>query len=336
MVLKISLPIMMKNGASPEDVIIGTIPFLSEDQLSSKYSNKSALIIGGTRGVGFGTALAMANAGADVTIVGRSKASGNRALKRLMKASSSSTTTPTSEKVHNPRIHFVQGDLGTVESANSLVGEIVKQNIKYDYLVVSAATFPDFQNPLLNDDGLDKSFGIAVVGRFIIYKNMHRFLVKKDARVLNVMASGMASVKPLDRELASGQRNVSYLIEGMMTFSVGNELMQIGLEEKDHILSEKKITMVSTHPGLLKTDLHRGQGILFDTLEFVVVSLAGTTEKECGIKQASILASDRLHKYGLSYVDQFSIGRVASSELIREKEDSLDWLWSLLKSKTEQ
>ncbi len=44
---------------------------------------------------------------------------------------------------------------------------------KFDYAVISAATFPDWTKPLQNEDGIDKSFAIAVVGRFIIYRNMY-------------------------------------------------------------------------------------------------------------------------------------------------------------------
>jgi len=44
----------------PMDVSIGEIPFLTVDELVPYYENKSALVVGGTRGTGFGTALVMA------------------------------------------------------------------------------------------------------------------------------------------------------------------------------------------------------------------------------------------------------------------------------------
>lgn len=306
---------------APEDKAIGKIPVLSQEELLSKYANKSALVIGGTRGVGYGTALAIARAGADVTIVGRSDKSGSRALERLLEASASDKS---------QTIQFVQGDIGSIRNANLLVEKLVKQKKKYDFLVVSAATFPDWTADLQNEDGFDKPFAIAVVGRFLIYNNMRRFLIKRDARILNVIASGMANVMPLDRDVASGKRKVTNLFESMMAFSLGNELMQIGLVEKANALTKNQVSMVSTHPGILKTDLHRGQGFLFDILEFIMVSLVGSTEEDSGILQASILVSDRLHKAGLSYVDQFGIGRIASQDLIEQKELNLDWLWSLI------
>lgn len=325
--LKALLPQLMLQKAAPKDEAIGEIHIMSSEELKLNYYGKNALLIGGTRGVGYGTALAMAIAGADITVVGRSEKSGILALNKLIKGSQKNGR-------EEQNIQFIQGDLGTIQSAKNLVKTLIERSEKkYDFLVVSAATFPDWSSPLRNEDGFDKSFAIAVLGRYIIYANMHRFLVKKNARVLNVLASGQGKVHPLDRALASGDKEVSTLFEGMFTFSLGNELMQIGLEEKDQILKKNHVTMVSTFPGLLKTDLHRGQGLWLDVLEFVMVSLIGISEEDCGVKQASILVSNKLHENSLSYVDQFSIGRLASADLLHEKEKNLDWLWSMLKSR---
>ena len=45
------------------DEIVGAVPFLTEDQLAVQVKGKRSLLIGGTRGVGYGTALALAKAG---------------------------------------------------------------------------------------------------------------------------------------------------------------------------------------------------------------------------------------------------------------------------------
>ena len=197
------------------------------------------------------------------------------------------------------------------------------------YHSILQATFPNWDAPLLNEDGIDKSYAIAVVGRFLIYRNMHRFLTY-GARVLNVLASGQKNFGTLDRELAAGERISNNLFENMMTFALANELMQIGLEQNDSTV--RKTTRVSTHPGILKTDLHRGQGIWFDILESVAVAIMGVTEEECGTRQAGILASNLLHGGGLSYVDQFNKGKIRSSELQLEVDTNLEWLWSQLMS----
>ena len=305
---------------APADEIIGNIPVLSQNELASIYAGKKALFIGGTRGVGYGTALAMAQAGADVTLVGRREVSGAAALEKIRASTNN----------ENQRLDFVQGDLGSVQSTYELIETLESRSERYDYLVVTAMTFPDWSAPtLMNEDGFDQSFFIGVVGRFIIYRNMHRFLRDNNPRILNVLAAGEKPMTHLDRELASGKRNPTSLLDDLSNIALANDIMLIGLQEKDSNISGKT-TVVSTHPGLLKTDLHRGQGLWFDIVEWLSVSLAGISEEDCGLRQASILAADKLHEGKLSYVDMFMNGRKRSAQLQAEVDENVDWVWSLL------
>ena len=111
---------------------------------------------------------------------------------------------------------------------------------------------------------------------------MHRFLRGEHPRILNVFASGEKPLAQVDRELASGNREPTSLFNVLSTSAVMNEIMLIGLVEKDPNVSGE-VTLVSTHPGMLKTDLRRGQAWWFDVIEAIVVSLAGFSEEECGV-----------------------------------------------------
>mmetsp|Transcript_12619 Transcript_12619/g.19465 ORF Transcript_12619/g.19465 Transcript_12619/m.19465 type:complete len:355 (-) Transcript_12619:57-1121(-) len=310
---------------APADDFIGKIPLLSTEDLMTHVKGKNALLIGGTRGVGMGTALALYRAGAHVTIVGRSDHSGAKAIASIQQLSPS---TPTSTP---GTINFVQGDIGTICTTMKLIEQLSASPKSYDFAVVSAATFPDWTKPLQNDDGLDKSFAIAVVGRFLVYRNAHLFM-NRHARIVNILAAGeKLPIDLFDREIASGERDVTGLFEAMITFAIGNEIMMDGLyTHDDHFASKDYFTMVSTHPGLLKTDLHRGQGFLFDMLETAMVSIAGTTEEEVGVLQSSILVSKQLHLNGLSFVDSFGYGRVHDVKTKSFIEENSSWLWKML------
>ncbi len=310
---------------APADNHIGNIPLLSTKQLSPRVKGKNALLVGGTRGVGMGTALALYRAGAHVTIVGRNEHSGAKAIATIQQLSPSApTSTPGS-------INFVQGDIGTICTAMKLIEQLSASPKSYDFAIVSAATFPDWTKPLQNVDGLDKSFAIAVMGRFLVYRNAHRFM-NKHARIINVLASGeKLPVELFDKDIASGERNVTGLLEAMMTFAIGNEIMMDGLYTYDNRYASKDyFTMVSTHPGLLQTDLHHGQGFLFDILETAITSIAGTTEEDVGVLQSSILVSKQVHLNELSFVDSFGFGRVHDIKMKDMIEDNSSWLWEML------
>ena len=75
--------------------------------------------------------------------------------------------------------------------------------------------------------------------------------------MLNVLASGNEPFLGYDRALAAGQRNVTGLIEAIMTWCLSAEMMLIGLGRHNE---RHGLTYVTTHPGLLATDLHDHQG----------------------------------------------------------------------------
>lgn len=301
----------------PLDEKIGTINILSDEELQQAYQGKRVLVVGGTRGVGFGLAQAVARGGAHVTVVGRSAAAGTIALETLGRNAS-----------------FVQGDIGTVANSKALVTKLEQLKDPFDYFAVTAAVFPDWSGrPHQQDDGIDVPFAIAVVGRYVLYKNMFRFL-KPQARVLNVLASGEALPKhAIDHDLSSGKRNPTNLFDSISNFSCGNEVMQHLLDEDPKVQS---FTRVSTHPGMLKTELHQGQGVLFDVLEHVLVTVAGISVEDCGRNQASILASPLLRERSLSYVSSDRKGHTKSPAVVELIEAEQPWLKEFLEKVTGQ
>ena len=354
-------PFVISLKASKYDKQLGRIQPKSPSELHSIYKDKNVLIIGGTRGVGRGIALTVAKAGADVTVVGRSEKSG-KAILQLMKqhaqnagSSDGSNTSADDDKSskgvkqdfaealaqqrilqQQQRMNYVQGDIGSVRSAKKCIKSLtdyIKTNQggeKFDYIFVTAAIFP-YWNDLMNEDGLERSFGIAVIGRYLIYSHLEHLLEPDNGRMLNVIASGMDEY-PFDRELASGSRTDGSLFQFVMNFACGTEMMMIGLSQRNEFYS--KVTRVSTHPGVLKTDLHRGQGWIMDLIESVMVTFIGFTEEEAGVRQASILSSSQLTNEHLNYVDEFMKGRLLGSKV--PLDEHLDWLMNLIDEKIHQ
>ena len=323
----------------------------SYDEIISQgiIEGKSALVVGGTRGVGFGTALALAKSGASmVTMVGRNEANGSKAVSRIRSELPSSLTI---------EVNFLQGDIGTVASTNDLVEKLIIGVTRYDYLIVTAAIFPQPRSrnrAPLNDDGVEKTFGIGVVGRFLLFRKAHIFMKHPNGSdddhdgahspmILNVCAAGANMPRSFDRKLV---RSLGYShMFNIANFAIGNELMLHKLVEVFNKGNSDgtpfNIPVITTHPGFLRTDLHRGQGLLMDLAEFIMVHFMGCSEEECGRREVSILCAignkrDERRRNSvpssslLTIVDNFGYGRLINDRMARDLRENGDWLWELL------
>lgn len=230
-------------------------------------------------------------------------------------------------------IDYVPGDIGTVADANELVKKLAQVAEKqstpkgFDYLVMTASVFPDWTKSQTQADGVHLPFFVTTVGRYIILKSMDSFMkISDQIRILNVMASGTGPRRGLPKDLVEGKRDAKHTLESMLAFRNGNDLMQLKFN------AETNATRVSTHPGLLQTDLHRGQGSKFDWLEKLIIGHFGLPIDECGRRQASILASDRLHAGKLNYVSFDMVGRLPSPSLSTLAKNYMAWFDDLLES----
>ena len=101
----------------------------------------------------------------------------------------------------------------------------------------------------------------------------------------------------LDHDLITGKRDPSSLFDAMLDFACGNDIMLTLLQEEDNKDSTStnnnhyNNVYVSTHPGHLRTELHNGQGLIFDVIERIVTFFTGISIETAGIRQASILAT---------------------------------------------
>uniref|UniRef100_A0A6B2LCK9 Uncharacterized protein n=1 Tax=Arcella intermedia TaxID=1963864 RepID=A0A6B2LCK9_9EUKA len=274
------------------------------------------MLVGGTRGIGLFAAVTLVRNGASVTIVGRSPKSAESALQALKKAAVG----------QSQRINYIQGDFSTVKESFNSVENIKKTGIKYDFMVVTVGVWPDWDAPL-NVDGIEKSFAVNVVGRFVLFQTCTEFLSPK-AQILNVLNSAHHPLIELDKELITGQKNFTQFTQILFTSSLVNDLVLLKLSEK---WKEEglQLRLMGNAPGWVKTDLHVNQGTLIQSLVPLLDYIAGVPEEKVGINHATILG----YPWGLEnpyLVDEFMIVRSPSPKLLEIANQHKDWVWAHL------
>eukprot|EP01129_Flabellula_baltica_P001908 TRINITY_DN11804_c0_g1_i1.p1 TRINITY_DN11804_c0_g1~~TRINITY_DN11804_c0_g1_i1.p1 ORF type:complete len:330 (-),score=72.58 TRINITY_DN11804_c0_g1_i1:40-1029(-) len=117
-------------------------------------SSKTAVITGGTLGIGYETAKALASKGARVIITSRNEAIGTQSALRLV------------EETGNEKIEFLKIDLSSFASIRAFASEINNRELAVDILVNNAGIF--FVPYGHTEDGFERHFGVNHIGHFLL------------------------------------------------------------------------------------------------------------------------------------------------------------------------
>jgi len=299
-ILVYQFPIIRKHYASEyinneRDVSTGVIGGLHEEELVNSLNNKKVLVIGGTRGIGFGTSVILAKYGAIVYVVGRSVKTGEKTLEELKR------------KKENPH-KFIAADLSTVKGVWKLLTELKSEGSKFDHIVVTAGVWPDWENPLTSD-GIEKTVAVMNLGRYIFYKHCLEFL-KPGARVLNILTAGDDIRKEKIenfQEYFTGKKQFNSLFEYLEFCTSVNYL---SVMEFSNRWQDKNVSLLATHPGFIDTDLHNGQGMFSSVIQnpLFLYLIGSISEFQAGENSAQILSSPKIHRK-VTYIDSFMIAR---------------------------
>jgi len=137
-------------------------------------SGRLALVTGATGGLGYQTALALADAGADVILTGRNEDKGRAALRAIR------ATIPSA------RLHWEAVDLASLASVSASSKRIADKFTRVDTLVNNAGVMalPTRQT---TGDGFERQFGTNYLGHFALTVQLLPLLRASDsARVVNL------------------------------------------------------------------------------------------------------------------------------------------------------
>jgi NAD(P)-dependent dehydrogenase (short-subunit alcohol dehydrogenase family) len=122
--------------------------------MSDEVRCKTALVTGGTDGIGKEVARGLARAGHRLIVVGRDPEKGLRAEREIRETTS------------NAEVRFLQADLSLVREANRIADEVAARWPVLNYLVHSAGVVRGRHE--LTSDGIESNFAINYLSRFAL------------------------------------------------------------------------------------------------------------------------------------------------------------------------
>ncbi|KFC21661.1 SDR family oxidoreductase [Chryseobacterium sp. FH1] len=184
------------------------------------FTNKNVIITGGTTGIGFATAQAFINAGANVLITGRNE-------ENLQKASS---------QINSPNLKTLVSDTSNLEGISVLEKAIATSENKVDVLYLNAgiAVFSSLQESTEAD--FDAQFNTNVKGPYFTLQKLLPYL--KDGASVIFTSSTVATAANLGSSIYSATKGAL------------NKIAQITANE----LSDRKIRVNIVSPGAIQTE----------------------------------------------------------------------------------
>jgi NAD(P)-dependent dehydrogenase (short-subunit alcohol dehydrogenase family) len=205
-----------------------------------------SVVVTGTGGLGYEDALALARAGADVIIAGRSPHKGTEAVTRIREA------------VPAAMVRFERLDLASLRSVEDFATRLNGQLAGLDVLINNAGVMvpPERQETA---DGFELQFGTNYLGHFALTAHLMPLLRRgKEARVIN-LSSVAARQGRIDFEDLQSRK--TYIPMQAYSQSKLACLMFAFELQRRSAASNWGITSIAAHPGVSRTELlHNAPG----------------------------------------------------------------------------
>lgn len=207
-------------------------------------NNKTAIVSGGSKGIGKAIATKLAQAGANVVICSRKKENLDSAVNEA--------------ESNGLALIPIECNTSNNESIQSVVDHTLEKFNGVDILVNNAAANP-YYGPILNseDSHWDKIFDVNVKGYFNFVKACSKTMIDNNSgKIINV--ASIAAKTPLE---GLGVYNISKAAVVMLTKVLAKEL------------GEYNINVNTLAPGLIKTDFSKALWENEDTHNKIVKSI---------------------------------------------------------------
>jgi NAD(P)-dependent dehydrogenase (short-subunit alcohol dehydrogenase family) len=206
--------------------------------------SKSALITGGSRGIGLGIAEALAKAGYRLAINGvRNEEEAKEQLGFLKQFT---------------EVIYCQGDIGNLNDHERIIAKTVSHFESIDVLVNNAGVAPKTRKDVidLDEEGYDRLMDINLKGTFFLTQRVARQMLE-DKKKSNSYSPCIITITSMSAEVASvnrGEYCMSKAGLSMMTKLFATRL------------ADANIPVYEVRPGIIQTDMTAGVKEKYDTL----------------------------------------------------------------------
>ena len=276
--------------------------------MNNTMDGKTCLITGASDGIGYVAARELARMGARVIAVGRNAAKTHAAALRII------------DETKNDDVSYLVADLSSQLDVHRLARQVKERTPQLDVLLNNAGAI--FLSKQTSIDGFEMTFALNHMGYFLLTNLLLDLLLQSvPARIINVSSSSHGSPgRFLLQELPRPVSNRGYRAYGRSKLC--NILFTYELARR---LEGTGVTVNALHPGLVRTNIARNNGVLGRVVNFFIGARGVSAEQ--GADTLVYLASSP-EVEGIS--GRFFVNRrdVASSRLSYDTELA-SGLWDL-------
>ncbi|KAL6696912.1 NAD(P)-binding protein [Trichoderma pleuroticola] len=188
-------------------------------------AGKTALVTGGTRGIGQAIAIGLAEAGADIVLVQRN---------------TEESVTKQSIETLGRKCHIIVADLSDRSSVHGLIASVTETH-HIEILINNAGIMRRYPATEISQEVLDEVMEVNFNGPFILCRDMGRYWIdnKIDGRLINI-----ASLSTFQGGVRMAAYSASKGAVGQLTKALSNEWAQ------------HKIRVNAIAPGYIATDMN--------------------------------------------------------------------------------
>lgn len=206
---------------------------------------KTAVVTGGTRGIGRAVAAELARRGFAVVLSGRDAAAGAEVVRTL-----------------GGRARFVEGDLSSVAGARAFGASLVESVPRIDLFVHNAGLWPSQRE--LGPEGLERAFVVNHVAPFLLNHVLEPRFLESRTRIVTVAAGLHVKGK-----LTLGRTETGEDFHAIRTYATTKLANLVVLPLFARRWEGRGPTIAAVHPGVIRTDLGARGGLLGLVLRLV-------------------------------------------------------------------